>query len=293
MGTQEQSNVLFSMSPFRSWGQWLRYVTYSNTQHLESPTDAFKQPGFSEAWGKMSPFGLILLSIWVATMPTSVIKYHSPKSLAFWPQGFSSVTYATTYNITKKHLTPGAQRWYRGDSGSRRNPSCGPHCGCCLCPSFWGLPGSSAPPEPDGEIWGDWGVTKVVGNEDRNHTKCTSCHNVADSPESHPRVPRISRMSGVHPKLHYCFFLPLVISDRQREKQAKPKRFEKSSGRELASGESWSHTVQFPGPMLPIKSHLFLFLMIFRATNSLFLWSKHLATCPKDPFPIISRTSYR
>lgn len=42
-----------------------------------------------------------------------------------------------------------------------------------------------------------------------------------------------------------------------------------------------------------IEMNLYLFLLriILMATSSLLLWSRHFRTCPKEPFPITSRTS--
>ena len=40
-----------------------------------------------------------------------------------------------------------------------------------------------------------------------------------------------------------------------------------------------------------ISVYLFLLRIILMATSSLFLWSRHLRTCPKEPFPITSSTS--
>lgn len=40
-----------------------------------------------------------------------------------------------------------------------------------------------------------------------------------------------------------------------------------------------------------VCSYLFLLRIILMATSSLFLWSRHFRTCPKEPFPITSSTS--
>lgn len=40
-------------------------------------------------------------------------------------------------------------------------------------------------------------------------------------------------------------------------------------------------------------TYLFLLRIILMATSSLFLWSRHFRTCPKEPFPITSSTSNR